>query len=194
MLLVLALVVALFTLAMPALKGPLSRQRLRKAAESVRVAWGKARIEAMRTGSIQAFYYQIGGDGYITTAWYVDDDALESNDRRDAFSPKSASPEFAQPERLLEGITFVENDVLVDARAQSLENAIQAEPLPVGTQDAQWSQPILFYPDGTASDAQLTLTNDRQRIVTVQLRGLTGIARVGDVYTAERPIRQSIQR
>ena len=43
---------------------------------------------------------------------------------------------------------------------------------------------VYFYPDGTTSSARVTLANDRSMFVDVRLRGLTGIAVVGDVLTA----------
>ena len=49
----------------------------------------------------------------------------------------------------------------------------------------EWSPPILFYPDGSASQAQLRLTNSTtQRFVQLRLRGLTGIAYVSDILVA----------
>jgi hypothetical protein len=38
-------------------------------------------------------------------------------------------------------------------------------------------QPILFYPDGTTQDAQVFLMDQKQNLTSVQLRGLTGIAK-----------------
>ena len=44
-----------------------------------------------------------------------------------------------------------------------------------------WSPPVLFYPDGTASDASVLLSNERGLTLRVTLRGLTGIARPGEI-------------
>jgi hypothetical protein len=38
-------------------------------------------------------------------------------------------------------------------------------------------KPILFYPDGTSQDAIITLQNQKQAMIEVQLRGLTGRAK-----------------
>ncbi len=44
---------------------------------------------------------------------------------------------------------------------------------------------MLFYPDGTTSDARVALTNDdRNFFVVVSLRSLTGIAKVSELVTA----------
>ena len=42
---------------------------------------------------------------------------------------------------------------------------------------AAWSTPILFFPDGTASQATVVLQNDRSQYVRLTIRGLTGVAR-----------------
>jgi hypothetical protein len=56
--------------------------------------------------------------------------------------------------------------------------------LPDGAEGA-WSQPILFHPDGTTSDATLVLTNEEQVSIRVTLRGLTGISQTVDVDEVE---------
>ena len=56
---------------------------------------------------------------------------------------------------------------------------------PAGSGTPDWSDPIFFYPDGTTSDAQLTLKNDQGRSVELNLRGLTGTVDVGDILSVE---------
>ena len=48
------------------------------------------------------------------------------------------------------------------------------------TRDVSWGMPIFFFPDGTTSTATLTVANDRQQAIEITLRGLTGLARVGN--------------
>ena len=50
-----------------------------------------------------------------------------------------------------------------------------------------WSRPILFYPDGTTSDATVVVANADKETVRVTLRGLTGISRAGDVAREDIP-------
>jgi len=189
MLLVLVLIVILLALALPAMKGPLASQRLRKSADLLRAKWSATRVKAMRTGRIQAFRFQLDGDRYLVQPWILSDDSLEANDADES----AEMPAFAvDEEQLPEGVFFSVEDLLDDARAESLRQREPAgEPLPdtaLADFDAgsrPWSRPILFYPDGTTSTAEVTLMNDRRRAVTVQLRGLTGIARVGELRKIE---------
>ena len=48
-----------------------------------------------------------------------------------------------------------------------------------------WSEPIFFYPDGTSSNTQLQLRNKEGRTITLMLRGLTGIVKVGDITAGQ---------
>ena len=50
LLLVLALLVILATLAYPAYVGPMKNQQLRRSADQIRSAWGQAQVQAMKTG------------------------------------------------------------------------------------------------------------------------------------------------
>ena len=48
--------------------------------------------------------------------------------------------------------------------------------------EEQWSVPIVFYPNGRASNARIRLTDQGEYYVDVSLRGLTGGARVGKIH------------
>lgn len=50
-----------------------------------------------------------------------------------------------------------------------------------GAGGGEWSQPILFYPDGTTSNAVVSITLDGTNQVLVKIRGLTGETDVTEV-------------
>jgi hypothetical protein len=50
-----------------------------------------------------------------------------------------------------------------------------------------WSPPIVFYPDGTASDATVLLANPSGLTLRVTLRGLTGISRAAQIDNEATP-------
>lgn len=98
--------------------------------------------------------------------------------------------------QLVEGVRFVGGDLELDARAQASEQEAQQStgatglvgqmaagttPLDAVGSEGQWATPILFYPDGTTSNAQLILGNQRARYVVLRLRSLTGMCRVSDL-------------
>jgi prepilin-type N-terminal cleavage/methylation domain-containing protein len=66
LILVLALMVAIVSLAGTNLRSGFRHQRLRKAAEQVRTEWARARIEAIKRGRVHVFYHTQQGNQYVT--------------------------------------------------------------------------------------------------------------------------------
>lgn len=67
--------------------------------------------------------------------------------------------------------------------ADPLRSDGQVEQLNLRGQD--WTRPILFYPDGTTSNASIVLKNSRDQFIRVTLRGLTGVGRASSVISKE---------
>ena len=184
-LLVLCLLVAIASIAWPSLERPLSNQRLRKAADLVRVVWGRARVRAMSTGQTLVFRHSIEGDRYSIQT-YAGPESVTSAESADAPADTSryeTDPAFMLgPEpRLPEKMTFVSGQTTTDARAESL--TLEEAPMADGGQG--WSEPILFYPDGSTSTATVVIRNEYDRCIELSLRGLTGVISVGEVYSDE---------
>ena len=76
---------------------------------------------------------------------------------------------------LQEGITIVGFNTVSAARSLEVDQQAAAE-LSDG-----WSQPILFYPDGTTSTAVVTLQHENSLKVMIKLRGITGDATLTEV-------------
>ena len=180
-LLVLAIVAIAAALAWPALDKPLAHHRLNSAVDEVRTEWCQARVEAMRSGRTYAFRYEVGGDHYYTE--------LESGLGGDASSSaiaavnspagaaQSAAPTKAagpmDNKTLPKGIRF--------SAEQSSQSTTPSAAAPSRDQPAGgWSNPIYFYPDGTASDVQLILICNQSCAVRVMLRGSTATATTAD--------------
>lgn len=202
LLLVLAILVMAVAISLPALRGTLRNQKLARAAEIVRIEWARAHVQAMKTGRIQMFRYQLGGQGFRVEPWAAGDDMLESAMPADASTmhPYAApagfgnAPAGGQPPlpanvqldengnpmsdryRLPDDITFAIGDARSESRAMKIEETIlQTE------RNVEWSRPILFYPDGSTSDAFVVVANEQQVGVRIELRGLTGTATVSDI-------------
>ncbi len=174
--LTLCLLVIIASLAWPMLDKPFAGQRLRKAAEMVRLEWCRARVEALNSGQTLMFRYTP----------YEGQFQLEAQACVATTDGGSGLSTPAQPQTtrrtLPEGITFVSDDTELDMRATT---AMASESQTTSIDDADWSQPILFYPDGTTSTATLTLKNQYDRCVALKLRGLTGVVRIGEVFTSQ---------
>ena len=175
MLLVLAIMVIVASMTLPALRGPMENQRLRRAGDLIRAEWAKARVRAMKTGRIHVFRYETGGASFGVEPWYAaDDDQTSTNESSRQQGNVSALQE-SQP--LPDDISFAGGDTTSDSRSLHAEKNM-------GGAGGKAARPILFYPDGTSSTARVLLTNRRQTLVQVSLRGLTGIAQVSDLLSA----------
>ncbi len=182
LLLVLALLVVVAALVLPALANTMENQRLSKAGDVVRASWNNARVRAMRSGRIHMFRYSPGGNQYYVEPWFAVTDEIESSDKSWDTSAGNADLQAAlavraNPEELPEGVTFVQAQTFFDSRDQAATEDIAGAGLPLP------AAPILFYPDGTTSTTRLLLMNEQESYVVVQLRGLTGIAKVSELLT-----------
>ncbi len=195
LMLVLALLVALSALSLPAFRGSFDNHRLRKAGELIQVYFNKARIKAMKTGQIHMFQYQAEQNTFSVTPYYNDQDVLELDAVQESAmngggggtaTPLNASPGLGlpgnavvEPRPLPDGVAFALAQVASDMRSVQTNQQMQMQNMnQLATQE---NPPILFYPDGTTSDARIALVNGQKYYVTVTLRSLTGLAKVSDV-------------
>lgn len=181
-LLVLTLLVIVGSLVWTASDNPIVGQRLRRAADRVQAVWSKARVEAMTSGRIQLFRYAPNTGRFCVETragfgFYAGQDSQDAASERatPAVAPESdpANDENSLPQ----GILFVASATELDSRAAAV-----LEDENTGGAATQWSEPILFYPDGTTSNARLVLTTEEGRCVELSLRGLTGVSTVGEPF------------
>jgi hypothetical protein len=180
---------------MPTYEGMVSSRRIFNAAESVRLELQKARLEAIKTGQAQAFRCQVGQAQFTIQPWMRTIDSVEASagatsvtELGQAIDTESTSTgvvadvaDMTTGQKMLEeDVVFAAADILNDMRAlseQSLTGTMQAS-------TSGWSQPILFYPDGSTTTAHVIIQDVRGRRMAVQLRGLTGEAKVIEVAPA----------
>ncbi|WP_068135116.1 hypothetical protein [Roseimaritima ulvae] len=189
-LLALAIMTAVAAFALPMIDGMLVNRRLVRGAEVVRVHMMNARLEAMRSGRTHLMRCPVAGTE-ITT--YVFRDLSDLTEAADQLGSGTALLQGGQPMaaplptgsteppravELPEGITIGECRVESTTRSMIIENQTMELSTPEDN-----GQPIMFYPDGTTSNAAVTVRQGQQgeagRIVVV-LRGLTGEATVGE--------------
>lgn len=167
LILVLAIMVVVASLAVPAIQRTIQSQAIRNAADRIRVAMGKARVQAIRQGEVQAlFYFQNGGWFDVAPLAEFQQVASRRNAREASQDTGGASD--LEDDLLPDDIVFIAGERENDSRsAAALENATGASGMEM----------ILFYPDGTSQDATVTIQNDVGDQWIVELRGLTGLAR-----------------
>ena len=181
-LLTLALVAATAAIVWPNLQRPFAAQRLRNAADQIRTAMNAARIRALSSGNVHALHYTTGTAQYRIECYQEagDNPAVASSfDVASAGTDDLAaanSANYMLPDGiLLLGGQEAENDKMRSNQAVSLADRAKT------TQEAC----ILFFADGTATNARVLLAGEHDRFVVVNLRGLTGVATVGPVLASE---------
>lgn len=178
----LAIIVAITSLAAPAVARAWERYRVKIAGDQLRAEFTHAHVEAMRTGQIQVLRFELGGSSYYLQPWMAGDEAINVS-LEEAFEQNTPQyqAEPVEEMKLPADVTFEFAQARFDTRAMEIEEETSQQQ----TALTQWSQPILFYPDGTSSQAKITVANLRGEAVQVTLRKLTGLATVGELTTLE---------
>ena len=174
-LVVLGVIVTVAALAQPALRAALDDSRLRSAARQVRTELAKTRLRAMQSGVAQRFRFQEGKNRFEVAPADFDANAELSG----LFSSQRDATDRATRD---------------DAKALRPGSDVVVQELPTGVSfgpadqrsgwhvdEEGWSEPIVFYTNGRAADAKIKLLGERNAVVVVSLRGLTGVA------TASKP-------
>lgn len=207
LLLVLALLAILAAISWPSLYRSLDTQRLKGGADLVRSHLLRARTKAVTSGEIVSFKYRLDGGEFRIEQQSNDNAVLASGSmatggltggggmggggvQGGAASPTAAAgPVAGDPlptveEILPEGVTFLPGEVGTDSRQSyaSINDRFKS------ASDGAWSQPILFFPDGTATWAKLRIAGTRGRSIEIEVRSLTGGVNVGEVlHNPEAP-------
>ncbi|MBX3420578.1 MAG: prepilin-type N-terminal cleavage/methylation domain-containing protein [Pirellulaceae bacterium] len=195
LMLVLAIVVMIGSIATPLVDGVMQRQKLRGAVDEVRLAWEGARLTALRTGQAQVFRCQLGSGTYQVEPWIQHDDINRVGDGAtlniggaqvqtaiDNWGSTAAASDGQQVavKQLDSSMTFLKCQVANDTRA-----FIAAQDGSLAAADA--TQPVVvFYPDGTTSTAELLLQSTVGEVGGIQMRGLTGHLRTLEVTRLEQ--------
>lgn len=176
---VLLIIVVAGAMVAPNVQNMLRRQRLKSAAESMRIEWSRAHIKAMKTGRILVFRYELNGSQYSLQPWAAGDEATEGESEAvSGFGTTVEMPDVTvETKKLEEGITFAAGEAKFEQRSYEIENFLQNGATAEG---GQWSRPILFYPDGSATDAFVIVSDAKQDAYRVNLRGLTGTTQLSE--------------
>lgn len=206
LLLTLAVIVAIGAVTLPGLFDILAERQLVRGANGVRIAMVQARLEAMRTGRTQMMRFQTGGPQFKVEPYITAADVTEAADMlgrgtavatggmaiaamptATADSP-AATPEDRDPmdprmdQEMLPGeAVFGVTQIMATARSATIQQ--QSSMMNLGTMNSggEWSEPVMFYPDGTTSNAVVSVTLPNLGQVLVKIRGLTGDSDVGEV-------------
>lgn len=161
MLLVLAVLAAAIAISWPALSRSYQSQRIRQSAEEVQVRIMATRVHALDTGLTYQFRYEPGGRRFVGIPAEQD---VEGSDA--AATPKVSGmlPETVQFVAETHGLTTTHLS----------DNDLKGIPNLQLFHGANWGPAILFRPDGTATAADVNLTDKQKQLMRLSIRALTG--------------------
>ena len=178
--LVLAIMVAVGAVAIPTYQGYIIAQRLDAAAGQIELDIKETRLAAIRTGQIQTMRFAVGDRQYAVQPWLSADDAANASAGASIVS-QSGQVLNTDTSGNVESVGVVASEnrmlddsvLIADAQVmQDLRGALQMGTAVVTTDG--WSPPLMFYPDGSTSTAQILLQNTRGTRVAIAVRGVTG--------------------
>ena len=175
-LLVLILLVIIASLAKPIFDGAFSSVRLRRGGDQVLAAWSELRSLAVQTGQTHQFQFQVESGHYRLEPWYgfqveVPAEVLEAAPQYGEWKPYEAD--------LPEDIKFIEGEQLRSelGDVRSIQSLVEGD-------STDWSEPIIFFPDGSTTAATLLISNEKDLVQRLTLRALTGVGRASEVLTS----------
>jgi len=182
LLLVLGLLAAVAAMAWPMIGRSLENRQLQFAAEQLRADLVTARAKAINTGAVFVLSYAPQGGSYIIEPMQqvAAIDGEESSSDLNALS-EGDQADLAPVERLLpEGIRFAAGEATLSPGGGQAMPSGQA-----GDAAASDSFMLLCNPDGSTTTGYLTLINEKNTYIEIELRGLTGIVTIGDIQMSE---------
>ena len=156
--------IAVAALSIPTVQRSFSAQKVSKGADLVRAELNRARVRAMRTGEIHAFFYQNDTANFKVAAFNNEMNRILNESFRQRNETSSSNFDF-DGNTLPRGIRFIGSDAVEDARSASTMNENP------GAADLR---PILFYPDGSSQTARIYLRSEDSDVAEIRLRGMTG--------------------
>lgn len=189
LLLTLAIATVVAAVVIPQLDILLTDRRLDRGGDLMRIEMTKARVDAMRQGRTLMMEMATGASDFRVKPFVSLSDATETNQTVTSTSALLSGAEQAviaaptqettttQQLTLPEGVVFGSVSVASSARSVAVGQAAAANPemLPgPDEQPAAYSTPVLFYPDGTTSNAAVEVKHPESGSLLVKLRGITG--------------------
>ena len=187
MLLVLAILTVLASIAIPQVAWLLGDRRIVRGAKLIREELMLARIDAMRQGRILMLDAMLESDTLRVQPYRSLADSVNAIDQTGSQSSLLSGAEqgqfvpVIQDESDIRELELPDEVVVKNVSVVSAARAMEIEQATMSNQAEGYSQPILFYPDGTTSTAAVVLSHPVHGQITVKLRGITGDVTISDV-------------
>lgn len=178
LLIVIAIATAISAMAAPQLMSLMREGTVFEAGDKIRDAMSEARRFAIDTGIDYEFRYEVNGHMAVILPAELERDVSEQG------TSKTTEEYFRMLVELSEDLTL--------RAAEGVEESSERlDPVAfgnlTGTQLSQrsWSKPLLFRFDGTSDDFELRVSDKEGLTSLIEVRGLTGAVRTGQVYTED---------
>ena len=185
LLLAMAVLVVMAGIAWPVMQGQFQRYLLKNEVEKVRAKLAGTRIRAIDSGLIYQFLYEPGGRNFIVVPFEGVETEAEQVDAGEGGLYRIAGS-------LSENVTFetpedasTTSEDLSDLGVIS-DDFLMGLPGSLELSSVSWSQPILFYPDGTAVSAAFNVVDTKKQFVRISVRELTGAVSVNAIRQETR--------
>jgi len=192
-LIVLAILAAVAGIVIPSFDAMVGSRRIKNSADRLFNELSEARVKAMKTGQAQVFKATLQGGEYSITPWLGSYDSADASAgatvtdgaggvvETSAGAKGGVSTSEVNTEddikQLDDRIQFFAVDTLIDTRsASAIESEGGTVPGVAGAAGAGSgeSNPVMLYPDGSGTTAQIVIADERGRRMVVQIRGVTG--------------------
>jgi prepilin-type N-terminal cleavage/methylation domain-containing protein len=180
MLLVLAVIGTLAAAAWPSVLRMQADHDLSAAAEQVRQQLGNARSWSIKTGVKFQFRFEPKGHHFVAVPF----EAEPEPDPKFGNNTAAAAVQYRFGGELSKRISFLPMMGSTSLQAAMSSNklpeaAVHGLPNAGALMAVNWSDPVIFSPEGTAMDALITLADPRGHRIDISIRGLTGAAAIG---------------
>lgn len=170
MVIALAILAAMAGLMWPSIHALLEHHNLKQAADFAGAKLGSGRVHALETGLTYQFRFEPGGRRYILLPFDPEPEQAEGDvGARRATRTAGMLPATCKFEG---GSSFNDKGTgIPDEWLSGLRNAEEYS-------GALWSPPVLFHPNGTATDFEVLIQNPTAGSVRLTLRSITGGVKV----------------
>ena len=176
MLLVVTLLLVVAGMSLPALLNGFRAHTLTHNVDLVRENAGQARVEAIESGLTYQFRYEPGRQNFVIIPH-----------ERDFVEPDESVRPRVHSGAISEEVRFR----IPAGQPQTVErlDREQLGDLPDAWRLAQttWSAPVLFFPDGSATESTFEILNEDNEFVTLAVRGLTATVSASEITGDEGP-------
>lgn len=188
LLLVLTLLVVIAAFAWPSIERAFDGRRLQLAAEQFRADIAHARMKSINTGRVFLVRHQPGESGYTIEPFDDGWTEMPANTLADPnLDPQNRPADLMVVERKLpEEVVFYGTQGMIDSRNDETLYEVQEADRQRGRAiNPEQTEMFFCYPDGGTSTSRFYLANRRGRCIAIDVRGLTGVATLGEVMTLE---------